>query len=327
MLKKPVNLKDPNFPIMYSNWTGINEDDEVLTTPLTCMATNAAIVNAGLKLRWVDIDPNTCNMDLDDLARKITSKTKAIMIVHWGGYPVDLDKLKEIQNKAKEKFGFKPAIVEDCAHALGSTFNGKKIGTHGNIAVFSLQAIKHVTSVDGGIVSYPHSELYKRGNLLRWYGIDREDKNRPDFRCETDVSEIGFKYHMNDVSAIIGMENFKRLDNIIKLHRDNARFYNEELSKIDGIKLMENSPKANSANWLYTIKVRDRDNFMKAMKDRGVITSRVHERNDKHSCFMGNQAILPNLDKLVNEMICIPVGWWVTDEDREYILEQIKRGW
>jgi dTDP-4-amino-4,6-dideoxygalactose transaminase len=172
-----------------SHWPGINPGDEVLTTPLTCTATNWPILANGLNIKWVDVDPNTCNMDLDDLARKITPKTKAIMVVHWGGYPLDLDKLKEIQNKASSIIGFKPAIIEDCAHSLGSSYKGKKIGNHGNICTFSFQAIKHLTTGDGGALVVPHKDLYDRGKLLRWYGIDRET-NSKDFRCEDDIKDI-----------------------------------------------------------------------------------------------------------------------------------------
>ena len=135
---------------LQSYWPGIMEGDEVLATPLTCTATNFPILANGMKIKWVDVDEKTLNMDLDDLARKITSKTKIIFIVHWGGYPVDLDKLKEIQEQARMDFGFKPAVIEDCAHAFGSKFKNQPIGSHGNIWTFSFQAIKHMTTVDGG---------------------------------------------------------------------------------------------------------------------------------------------------------------------------------
>ena len=167
LLKKPFKSRS-------SVWAGLEDGDEVLSTPLTCTATSFPILANNLKIKWVDVDPKTMNMDLDDLARKITPKTKVIMLVHWGGMPLDLDKVKEIQNKAQAMFGFKPAVIEDCAHSFGSMYKGKKIGTHGNICVFSLQAIKHITSIDGGVMILPHPELYKRAKLLRWYGIDRE---------------------------------------------------------------------------------------------------------------------------------------------------------
>jgi len=310
-----------------SHWPGINPGDEVLTTPLTCTATNWPILANGLNIKWVDVDPNTCNMDLDDLARKITPKTKAIMVVHWGGYPLDLDKLKEIQNKASSIIGFKPAIIEDCAHSLGSSYKGKKIGNHGNICTFSFQAIKHLTTGDGGALVVPHKDLYDRGKLLRWYGIDRET-NSKDFRCEDDIKEWGYKFHMNDINATIGISNFDKVTGeLINRNIENANFYNEKLKGVEGVELMENSKDRQSSYWIYTIKVKNRDRFMDHMRDCNIMVSRVHERNDKHSCVSQYKTILPNLEKLVEEMICIPCGWWVTNEEREYIVDSIKKGW
>jgi dTDP-4-amino-4,6-dideoxygalactose transaminase len=265
-------------------------------------------------------------MDLDDLARKITPKTKAIFVVHWGGYPINLDRLAEIQNHAYKLYGFKPAIIEDCAHAMGSKYKGKLIGTHGNICTFSLQAIKHVTSGDGGILLLPHDELYKRGKLLRWYGIDREG-NRKDFRCEADIPEWGFKFHMNDINAAIGLENFKCIDDIVSKHKENAAYYDKELQNVPGITLLKRHSDRESAFWIYSILVDRKDDFQRYMADKGIATSQVHERNDIHSCVKEYKSLLPNLDKTVGKLSSLPVGWWVTKEDREYIVDCIKKGW
>jgi dTDP-4-amino-4,6-dideoxygalactose transaminase len=233
MLKKPSvhSVGVDGYAVFESKWPGIQDGAEILTTPLTCTATNFPILANHFKIKWVDIDPETLNMDLDDLARKITPKTKAIFIVHWGGYPINLDRLAEIQNQASRLYGFKPAIIEDCAHAMGSKYKGILIGTHGNICTFSLQAIKHITSGDGGLLFVPHDDLYKRGKLLRWYGIDR-DGNRKDFRCEADIPEWGFKFHMNDVNATVGMCNFAHRDEIIKKHQENAAYYDQALKQL-----------------------------------------------------------------------------------------------
>ena len=153
LLKEPMKgTKVYNGIVGYEvDWPGLEEGDEVLATPMTCTASNWPILGNGLKIKWVDIDPTTLNMDLDDLERKITPKTKVIMLVHWGGYPNDLDKLKKIQLRAKNRFGFSPAIIEDGAHSFGPEYKGSKIGTHGNLTTFSFQAIKHITSIDGGL--------------------------------------------------------------------------------------------------------------------------------------------------------------------------------
>jgi dTDP-4-amino-4,6-dideoxygalactose transaminase len=265
-------------------------------------------------------------MDLDDLERKISPKTKAIMLVHWGGYPNDLDRIKQIQEKCKELHGFKPAVIEDCAHSMGSKYKGKMIGNHGNLCTFSLQAIKHITSVDGGVLLVPHKELLNRGKLLRWYGIDR-DGDRKDFRCEADVLEWGFKFHMNDVMATVGIENLKHADNIIEKHKSNAAFYDKELKNVPGVTLLERTPGFESSFWIYSMLVENRSEFMKHMKDHGVAVSQVHERNDKHTCVREYRSPLPTLDRTIGNVISIPVGWWVTEEDRQYIVACIKKGW
>lgn len=304
----------------------IQDGDEVLATALTCTASNWPILANGLKIKWVDINPRNLNMDLDDLERKITHKTKAIVVVHWGGYPVDLDRLKAIQEKSYQIYGFRPAIIEDGAHAFGSEYKGQKLGNHGNIVMYSLQAIKHITAVDGGVLVLPNQELHRRGKLIRWYGIDREG-NRKDFRCEADIEEWGFKFHMNDVCATIGIENLKFAEDILSKHRSNANFYDKNLANVAGLTTLERNRDHNSAFWIYSMLVENRDGFYKHMKEHGVIVSQVHERNDKHTCVKEYRSALPTLDKTIPNLVSIPVGWWVSEEDRQYIVDCIKKGW
>jgi dTDP-4-amino-4,6-dideoxygalactose transaminase len=328
LLKKPSNNTKvfDGFASTTSYWPGLKDGDEVLATPMTCTASNWPILANGLKIKWVDIDPTTLNMDLDDLARKITPKTKVIMLVHWGGYPNDLDKIKKIQQEAYLRFGFKPAVIEDGAHSFGSEYKGKKIGNHGNLTMFSLQAIKHITSIDGGLLLSPHKELHQRGKLLRWYGIDR-DGDRKDFRCEADVEEWGFKFHMNDVCATVGIENLKHFKDIVGKHRENAKFYDEHLSDVKGVTLLKREKGFDSAFWIYSMLVDDRDGFYKWMDECGISVSQVHERNDKHTCVQEFKTALPSLDKTIGKIVSIPVGWWVTEEQRQYIVDCIKKGW
>ena len=328
MLKKPLkNINDYYGSLsLESSWPGLEPGDEVLATPMTCTASNWPILANGLKIKWVDIDPTTLNMDLDDLERKITPKTKVIMLVHWGGYPNDLDRIKNIQNNALLRFGFKPAVIEDGAHSFGSKYKEKLIGTHGNLTMFSLQAIKHLTSVDGGLLLSPHNELYRRTKLMRWYGIDR-DGDRKDFRCEADVEEWGFKFHMNDVCATVGLENLKHVDGIIKNHKINANYYDNSLSNVSGLKLLDRQKGHDSAFWIYSLLVDNRDGFYRYMNECGISVSQVHERNDKHTCVKDYRTALPTLDKTIGKVVSIPVGWWVSDEDREYIVDCIKKGW
>lgn len=314
------------YSVLDKYWPGLEDGDEVLTTALTCTASNWPILANNLRIKWVDIDPTTLNMDLDDLERKITPKTKVIMAVHWGGYPIDLDRLKEIQNRAQDLYGFKPAIIEDGAHSFGSEYKGKKLGNHGNIVMYSLQAIKHITAVDGGLLLLPHQQLYNRGKLIRWYGIDR-DGNRKDFRCEADIAEWGYKFHMNDVCATVGLENLKDVNKIIGRHRENANYYDENLKGVKGVTLLERHPDHTSSFWIYSMLVENRNGFYKHMKEHNIVVSQVHERNDKHTTVREYLTPLPTLDKTIGKVVSIPVGWWVSDEEREYIVDVIKKGW
>lgn len=331
MLKSPRKLTTYyDYASTIIDWPGLDENSEVISTPLTCTATNWPILHNGLKLVWADIDPTTMNISLDSIRRKINKNTRIITIVHWGGYPVDMDKLITIVNNAKNEYGTEILIIEDCAHAFGSYYKDNNVGFTGNLSTFSTQAIKHLTTIDGGFIGSPYLEFSKASKLIRWYGIDR-DTPRTDFRCEQDIPEIGFKFHMNDVNATIGIENLKHINRIVEYHMNNAEYYNTALKNISGITLLEhNHPDKKSSYWLYTIRVQDRINFMKKMSSCGIVVSRVHERNDKHSGLLRYNIktdALPNLEEVTKDMICIPVGWWVTPEQIEYITNCIITGW
>lgn len=309
-------------------WPGLEPGDEVLTTALTCTATNFPILANGLKIKWVDVDPKTANISISDLARKLTAKTKVITFVHWGGNPVDLDAVKEVQELAYSKYGFRPVVIEDCAHAMGATWKGRPIGCteHGNICTFSLQAIKHLTSGDGGIICLPNFSLYERAKLLRWYGIDREKRNYQgkDFRLESDVKEYGFKMHMNDIAASIALSNFPYLEGNLEVIRSNAQFYMDNLQGLTGVDLLQLKACAISSHWVFSFFIAQKEEFIMFMKSKGVVVSQVHARNDTHTVCAPFRTHLPNLDRVEKKFVSIPVGWWVKSEQREYIVHSIK---
>jgi dTDP-4-amino-4,6-dideoxy-D-glucose/dTDP-4-amino-2,4-dideoxy-beta-L-xylose transaminase len=298
---------------------------EVLTTALTCTATNWPILANGLRIRWVDVDPATLNVDLDDLAQKISPATRAIVVVHWAGYPLDLDRLRGVIDAAEAKYGFRPMVIEDCAHAWGSTYRGLPLGNHGNIAVYSFQAIKHLTTGDGGVVVFPTEELAERAKILRWYGIDR--RRSESTRLAADIPEYGFKFHMNDINAAIGLANLPSVDARVARHQENAAYYDRELKDVPDIELTERASNRQSSCWLYTVLVGRRPEFEARMHERGIAVSQVHQRNDVYSVVRESRVPLPGLDRVADRMVCIPVGWWVDDADREYIAETIHDGW
>lgn len=296
---------------------GVEYGDEVISTPMTCTATNEPILERGARIVWADIDPTTGAIDPCDVERKITSNTKAVIAVHWGGYPGDLDELNQIARKYDVK------LIEDAAHAFGAKYKDHSVGSHSDFVCFSFQAIKHLTTVDGGALVCRSVEDHQRGKLLRWYGIDRE-KEQKDFRCEEDVEEFGYKFHMNDVCATIGIEQLKYVGEVLAKHRANAAYYDIRFQGLKRLTLPRYQSNRLSSYWLYTILVEDRKDFMTRMKEAKITVSQVHARNDKHTMMREFQCALPGVDSFAERQVSIPVGWWLTEEQREYISNVVR---
>lgn len=308
------------------NFPGLQPGDEVLSAPLTCTASNFPSIISGYRIKWVDSDPSTLNMSLEDLEQKFSATAKVAIIPLWGGMPLVFEHLKEVLNRAEQRLGFRPKVIIDAAHGFGSTYMGEHISNFGHMAMYSFQAIKHLTSVDGGALVMPPKYL-ERARLLRWYGISRSVEGRKDFRCEQDINEVGTKWHMNDVNAAVGITNLEHIQPILEAHRSNAHYYNSQLANVNGVQLLTPTQDSNSSYWIYTMLVDRRDDFMKMMNSKGIVTSKVHERNDKHSALAQFKTPLPMTDSVNDRMVCIPVGSWVSSEDRSYIVKSIKEGW
>ena len=290
-------------------------DAEIISSPMTCTATNMPIVCNGARIVWADIDPLSGNIDPEAIEQAITANTRAIMMVHWGGNPCDIDRICAIGRSNGIP------VIEDAAHALGATYRGRPVGAHSDFVAFSFQAIKHVTAVDGGCLVCRDPEDDARARLLRWYGIDREATASGDARTEIDVPEAGYKFHMNDVAATIGRENLKQLDWLVARHRDNARFYGEAFRAANKIAVAPQNPDGASAYWLYTIHLDNRDEVMRGLRERGIGASKVHGRNDTLSAFAAFRRPLPRCDAFDRTHLCIPVGWWVSEQDRERVAD------
>lgn len=295
-----------------------NNINEVITTPITCTATNEPIIANGSKIVWADVDPITGSIDPKSVEHKITKNTKAITMVHWGGNPCEIDAINKIASDNNIK------TIEDGAHSMGMEYKGKMFGNHSDYSAMSLQAIKHITCADGGILMMKSEKDFERAKLLRWYGIDRTAREGVDLRCEADVLESGYKFHMNDVCATIGLANFAHVGEILAKHRENAAFYYEAFKDIDAITCVPENKDGRSSFWLFTIHVSNRDWVMTKLKEDGIAASKVHARNDLHSMFKEfYDPNLPGVESFNSTHLCIPVGWWVTNEDREYIAEKV----
>lgn len=295
---------------------GVKAGDEVISTPITAEPSNTVIAQTGAKIVWADIDTDTGNICPNDVERKITNKTKAIVVVDYAGMPVNISRFQEIEQKHNIP------IIEDAAHALGASYGGKKLGNHFNYTVFSFQAIKHLTTVDGGMICLKKQEDYEQAKLIRWFGLSKDVS-----RKENDIKLQGYKYQMNNVSATIGLVQLENIAPIMEGYINNGKYFDKELQNTKGIELMHYYPQSQPSYWLYTLKVERKADFIKMMTENGVMASDLHRRNDTHSIFAASKTALPQTDKFEKQWVHIPCGWWLSNTDREMIVELIKKGW
>lgn len=296
---------------------GVGPGDEVISTPMTAEPTNMAILHAGGKIVWADVCAKNGNLCPESIESKITSRTKAILYVHYGGIPGYLASVRKIA----DCHGI--PVIEDAAHALGARYGGKNIGLHSEYVMFSLQAIKHMTTVDGGMLVCQSEADLPRGRKIRWFGIDRHAP-----RTEVDVDCIGYKYHMNNVNATLGLVQLDYVQkNVIRKHIENGRFFDQALKGIPGLDLCEWDDAAEPSYWFYTLLAEHRDDLSRMLSESGVGNSQAHKRNDLHSIFSGSKTELPGLEQFFSSMLHIPCGWWVGDEERQKMVELIRKGW
>ena len=301
---------------------GVGPGDEVVSTPMTCLASNEPIAGAGAKPVWSDVEPDTGNVSPDSVAEHITERTKAIMAVDWAGMPIDLDRINHIASQ----HGI--PVIEDAAHALGATYRGKKIGSHSSLVCFSFQAIKHLTTVDGGAVACNRPEVYARAKLLRWFGLSRE-RRRSTVDWEGEVTEPGYKMHMNDVNATLGLVQLKYVDRIVRKHKENATFLRKALRNVPNLELLRVARHAQPSYWIFTLKLPDakaRVAFSEALLGRGVENGVAHLRNDGYALFQSSRKeALPGLDDFSSRMLNIPCGWWLTEKQRAYVADAVEK--
>jgi perosamine synthetase len=295
---------------------GVKENDEVISTAMTAEPTNVAIKMVGAKVRWADVDYETGNISAHSIEAAINSKTTAIMVVDYAGTSVDVKRIKEISLK------YDIPVVHDAAHALGTTYKGLKTGNHFPFTVFSFQAIKHLTTIDGGALQVQNKELYEKGKLIRWFGLDKKLT-----RKENNIQLQGFKYHMNNVNAAIGLVQLERIEELIEQYTIIGNYLDKHLENVSDVETVIHYPDTKSSYWLYTLKVERREDFIKMMNDNGFMASEIHKRNDYHDYLNDYPIELPNLDKFYSHLVHIPCGWWVTIEDCDHMIELIKKGW
>lgn len=265
---------------------GIGVGDEVIVPILTCTATNLPLLHRGAKIVFADISRDL-NIDIEDVKRKITDKTKAIVFVHFGGNSRGLKDLIELCNS----HGLK--LIEDAAQAIGGDYWGKA-----DFTAVSLQAIKTITSGDGGLLICKDRKDYEKAKRLRWFGIDRDAKQRGE---NPDVTEAGYKYHMNNVNAAIGRGNLRHLDKIKKHMELLAALYN-----FYGLF---------AHAWLAGGLTNDYEGLKKELNEAGYEMGQHHYRNDMYSVFGGRVSDCPTMDELEHKYFFVPFHYGIAVED------------
>ncbi len=301
---------------------GVVAGDEVIIPAQTFIATGLAVLMVGARPVFADIQLNTGNIDPISIKQKITPRTKAIIPVHWAGYPCDMDEINAI---AKEN---NLVVLEDAAHALGSTYKNRPIGSISELTAFSFQAIKHLTTADGGALCCLNEQDADKARALRWFGIDRKN-SKPSIlgEREYDVSEVGFKYHLNDFAAALGLANLEDISEIISKRTAIASKYRAALKTVKGLELLEEKNDRTSSYWLFTMLVENRENFIKALKAQNIPSSVVHLRIDKNSVFGGLTPGLLKQEIFNEKQIAIPIHQGLTEEDVDLIISTIQKGW
>lgn len=294
---------------------GVVAGDEVVTTAMTAEPTNTTILQVGAVPVFADVERDTGNLDPASVESLIGPRTRAIVVVHYAGYVANLASLREIA----DRHGI--ALIEDCAHALGATWHGLGIGTIGDAAIFSFQAIKHMTTIDGGALVLRNPALIAEARKLRWFGMEKGVA-----RTEVDISRAGFKYNMSNVAAMVGLRQLDTIDASIERHRSNGRYFDAELSTIAGLQVAQIAEGSDPSYWLYTLLADDSDEVERCLAQAGVMASKLHRPNHMHSVFAPYARDLPGVNEFYRRLVHIPCGWWVDDQDRDRIVSALRKG-
>ena len=297
---------------------GIKKNDEVITPVFTCTATNIPLLYIGARIKFADVDPKTMNISIDSLKKLISKKTKAIVCVHYGGIPCEMGEIRKLAKKYNIK------VIEDAAQAIGGKYLKKNIGEISDFTTFSFQAIKHITTGDGGMLCVKNSKLIDAAKRIRWFGIDRKKKQLGIWK--NDIKEIGYKYQLTDLGASIGYQSLLDFKKILAHRIKIYNIYLKNLSKNSNITCIHDyDKKKKGAAWLFTILTKKKDYLQKKLREKNIETNQVHFRNDKYSIFkkFAKNQKFENMDRIENEYLVLPIHTKVSVKDAEYICKLI----
>lgn len=304
---------------------GIKEGDEVITTPITFVASANCVLYCGAKPVFADINPVTYNIDPVDIRRKITNKTKAIIAVHFTGQPCQMDEIRKIAEE------YNLLVIEDAAHALGAEYKGKRIGCISEMTTFSFHPVKHITTCEGGMVTTNDKTLYDRLSLFRSHGITRDPAAliNNDGPWYYEQQELGYNYRITDVQCALGLSQLKKLDKFIERRKEIADRYNEAFEGLEGIVIPGQTENGLNSWHLYVIQVTN--------KSRKSVVEELHAKNigvNVHYIPVYRQPFYQkngyadvrciNSEKLYENIISLPMYAGLSIEEQDYVIAQIK---
>jgi len=300
------------------------EGQEVLTSSLTFVSSTQAIVLGGGRPVFCDVDPETLTIDPEDVARKVTPTTRAVIVVHYGGHPCDMDPIMEVART----HGL--TVVEDAAHGCGGSYKGRMIGSLGDIGCFSFQATKNLTTGDGGMLVTNDGDLAERARKLRWVGISRPTWERfrsgePQRSWMYEVEEVGYKYEMNDLAAAIGMAQLGRLEHLNGERRRLLNRYREAFSDVEGVDVVLQRSHAESACYSAVVKCDRRDELYAHLDAEGIDSNVHYYPNHMLSIFRAYTTRLPETEKQWQRILTIPLHPDLSTQDQGRVIDSIRR--
>lgn len=305
---------------------GISEGDEVITTPITFAASANCVLYCGGKPVFADIKRDTYNIDPEDIRRKITPKTKAIIAVHYAGQPCEMDAIHEI---AKEH---NLLVIEDAAHALGADYKGKKVGAISDMSTFSFHPVKHITTGEGGMITTDDEELYQKLLLFRSHGITRDKtlmtKNEGGWYYQQ--LDLGYNYRITDIQCALGISQLKKLDRFVERRRELAGKYNAAFENINGIVCPAQKEGCNSSWHLYVIQTPHgrRKEIYDKLQAAGIHVNVHYIPVYKHPYYQkhGYESVCcRQAEQLYENIISLPLYYSLQDEQQEYVIKIIKK--
>ncbi len=286
---------------------GIVPGDDVIVSPMACLASTQPYLSSGLNVCWADVDPQTGTLFPDSVRSQITKKTKAIVHNHFCGYPGHIDEINAIGMECGIP------VIDDGIECFGSEYKGKKIGCCGtDVTIFSLTAVRFCNCIDGGAVIFKNEEHYKKSLLVRDCGIDRsrfrDDLGEISLDC--DISLIGYSATMSNVNGYIGLKQMEVIDDLLRKHREQAEKW-RNIYDFQSTMIPIYRKDCNPNYWVYGMLTDDKIGTIKSFRNQGYYASGVHIRNDIYSVFGKQDVALPGVEKFYNSFVALPCGWWM----------------